>query len=171
MPLSASEAFSRSSEMVRTELATLVCRSAASDAPLSGKVGKLLLVICRFSNTTTRLMRSTCVRAVANITPKVSCWPPLGMKPSAERNVIWLPCHWLTCGWYISTVPLARFTWRGQGSAGRGVADDGSVVAATAVAGAVAGVWACAAVAASAAARAARRKGWRRGIMTGIPVH
>jgi hypothetical protein len=38
---------------------------------------------------------------------------PLGMIASVARKSIFLPSNLLTCGWYISTVPVERFTWRG----------------------------------------------------------
>jgi hypothetical protein len=70
------------------------------------------------SKTTVRATLSTCVRAVANITPKLSSFAPFGWIASAERNSMRLPTQLLTCGWYIITVAFVRLTWRGHGSAG-----------------------------------------------------
>ncbi len=61
---------------------------------------------------------STCVRAVAKTTPKVSDWAPVGLMASAARKSIWLPTQLFTCGWYTSTAALGTLTSRGQGSAG-----------------------------------------------------
>ncbi len=85
--------------MVFTPAANCFCSSAAYAAPRLGSVGKSLFVIFRFSKTTVRMTLSTCVRAVAKTTPKVSSLAPAGLIASAVRNSIWLSTHLLTCGW------------------------------------------------------------------------
>ena len=99
MPASASDDSRRSSAIVRTDLANWVCSSGAYAAPRSGSVGKSIFEILRFSKVTVRSTLSTCVRAVAKITPKVSSFAPFGLIASAARKSSWLSVQLLTCGW------------------------------------------------------------------------
>ncbi len=96
--LTASEASRRSSAMVRWEAAKRVWSALRYVAPRSGSVGKSLLVTVKSSRLTIRETRSTCVRAVAQTTPKVSCLPPVGLTATAARSARVFPCHELTCG-------------------------------------------------------------------------
>ena len=84
--------------MVRWEAAKRVWSALRYAAPRSGSVGKSLFVTVKSSRVTIRDTRSTCVRAVAQTTPKTSCLPPVGRTATAARSARVLPSHELTCG-------------------------------------------------------------------------
>ena len=62
------------------------CNSVEYAAPRSGSVGKSSFEIFMFSYTTVRAILSTCVRALAKTTPKVSSFAPSGLRASAARK-------------------------------------------------------------------------------------
>ena len=99
MPASASDCSRRSSAIERTVFANSVCSSCVYFAPRSGSAGKSILVIAMSSKTTVRIVLSTCVRAVAKMTPNDSSLAPSALMASAARKSIRLLSHLLTCGW------------------------------------------------------------------------
>ena len=94
MPASASDAC----EPVERDRADLAARTPSA-APArtrrrgSAASGSRSCVICRFSKTTVRATLSTCVRAVAKITPNVSSFAPVGLdrERRAEVDLVAVP--------------------------------------------------------------------------------